>query len=165
MKPLMNYLNQLGPRERMLVLALGGVVLVAALYLFIWEPIGDRAERLDAQVAAQRDLVQWMQKAAIEIKNAQKTQTRPAGRGGESLLSLVDRTAKSADLAEALKRVEPEGANRVRVWLELANFDDLVAWLSQVQRDYGLRIDTAVIDRDPSPGRVNARLVFQEGAA
>ena len=85
-------------------------------------------------------------------------QAKPAS--GQSLLSLVDRTAKSGRLGTALKRVQPDGDEKVGVWLEAANFDDLVRWLAALETRHGVRVVSSVFQALEASGSVDARLVF-----
>ncbi len=164
----LNYWAQLRPREQLL-LSLGAVVgLAAALFLLAWEPVMQERQRLEQSVAEQRQLVAWLQQAAREVE--QLRQSKPAAngnrmRGGRSLLALIDSTAKQGRLGEALKRVEPDGSGRVRVWLDEAAFDDLVRWLGQLRQRYAVQVDSIAIDKDERRGRVNARVVFSGAAS
>ncbi len=63
-----------------------------------------------------------------------------------------------------MKRIEPEGQNSVRVWLEQAAFDDVIQWLQNLKRDYGIHTADIVIERQAAAGRVNARLTLEGGA-
>ena len=86
-----------------------------------------------------------------------------AGQGlaGRSLLSVADSEARTAALGPALKRVEPEGKDAVRVWLDGASFDALVAWLEVMSSRYAADVDTISIERAGAPGLVNARLTLR----
>lgn len=155
---------QLKPRERTIVMVGGGFLGAIILYLVAIEPLFNSTENLQRQVTEQEQLVDWMRDAAAEVKQLSASQRPKANMGGQSLLSLVDRTAKAGRLGESVKRVEPDGSTRVRVWLEQAPFDDMVRWLQRLETDYQVRIDSVVVDRDENQGRVNARVIF-EGAA
>jgi general secretion pathway protein M len=80
------------------------------------------------------------------------------------LLGTIDRTAKAGDLGKSVKRVQPDGQTKARVWLENANFDAMIKWLESLQRQQGIRIVTSVIEKQEEAGIVNARLVL-EGSA
>ena len=156
-----NYLDGLKPRERALVIGGAAVLLVLILYLLIWEPVANSVEEKRSSVAQQEELLQWMRKAAQEINQLQAGGGgRTIAGAGQSLLSLIDSTAKAAGLGGALKRVQPDGQNEngARVWLEQVGFDDMVKWLDQLQKSYGVQVTGSVIDRQEAVGLVNARL-------
>ncbi|NGZ06404.1 MAG: type II secretion system protein M [Magnetococcales bacterium] len=79
---------------------------------------------------------------------------------GESLLALADRTAKEKGLGGALRRVEPDGAGRVRMWFEKAPFAGVMAWLSELEGQRSVRVENLVVDREEQPGQVRVRLVL-----
>ena len=83
------------------------------------------------------------------------------GLGGRSLLSVADSTARAGGLATALKRVEPEGGNSVRVWLDGAPFDVLVKWLVTLSTQHGVDANSATLERSETAGQVNARLTLE----
>jgi general secretion pathway protein M len=104
-----------------------------------------------------------METSAQEVKRLRGA--RPGQRAeGQSLLALTDRTAREAGLGPAIRRVEPEGNDRVRIVLEQAGFDDMTAWLEQLVSRSQVRIDNVTVDKRPEPGLVNARLVLQASA-
>lgn len=157
------WLESLAPRERVMVIA-GAIVLVLfLLYALIWSPVRSGYHTIREDVAAQRETSIWMQESAQRLAQLKRTRGNTArGLGGQSLLALTDRTARSDGLGDALKRVEPEGSNNVKVWLEGASFDVLVRWLGSLSTNYGINADTVTMERvSDAAGRVNARLTLQ----
>jgi general secretion pathway protein M len=153
----------LDPRERRLVMAAAALLLVLLLYVGLWEPLVNNVDRLRSSTAQQQSVLSWMQQAAQEVKQLRGggTVARPAT--GQSLLSLVDSSAKAGRLGTALKRVQPDGEQRVRVWLEAASFDDLVRWLTTLQQRQGVHVVSSVFEAKDEVGRVDARIVFEAG--
>ncbi|CAK0778416.1 Type II secretion system protein M [Gammaproteobacteria bacterium] len=144
------------------VLVFGGVtIVIAALYLFTWEPFYHRLHALRQTVLEERVSIAWMKKAEIEAQafRGNLSSDKPV-RTGESLLALVDRSARAAGMSASLKRVEPEGKDKVRVWLEDVIFDVLIPWVADLQKSQGVTPESLVVDRQPTLGRVNARLVL-----
>ncbi len=159
--------NGLQPRERR-TLSIGAVVVVlSVIYFGLWEPFRNEVRQMEQAVEKNRALLAWMERSAAEVAALKGRAAAAApGRGGDrSLLALVDQTARRARLGPALKRVEPEGKEAVRVWLEQAAFDDVVRWITQLEQKSGVRIESITIDRQEAPGRVNARIRFRGPAA
>ncbi|MBL1276504.1 MAG: type II secretion system protein M [Ectothiorhodospiraceae bacterium] len=159
-----DWIMGLETNERRMLLGGGGLLLVMFLYLGIWEPLVTGVDELRVSTVQQETLLVWMRGAAQEVKQlrgsgGQKTKQT----GGGSLLSLVDRTAKAARLGPALKRVQPDGEDKVRVWLESASFDDLVRWLSTLDTRHDVQAVSSVFQAVEATGRVDARLVFETG--
>ncbi len=164
-EPVAEYWQGLQPRER-IALGIGAVAVVFALFYFaLWQPLMDARKTVQREVQQQRELLHWMRMAASEAQ-ALRGSANPAGKGlgGQSLLSLVDRSAKQQGLGDAMKRVEPDGGE-VRVWFEEAAFDRLVGWLQKLAREHGVKVVSATIERGEASGLVDARLRLAEGGA
>ena len=159
--------NRLNVRERWFIGGGAVVLAVILVYVLAWRPWRIDVERLQQQIVAQRADLAWMRSAAQEIKrlNAAAVTQAPNRNREQSLSTLIDQTAKAAGLGTALKRVEPQGDAGLRVRLEQVSFDRMLLWLGELERDYRIEIDNAVIDRQADDGRVNARLVLQEIAS
>ncbi len=157
------YWQGLQPRERV-VLAVGGVVVLLLFsYFLVWQPIVNARAEMQQEVQQQRALLEWMKSAAAEAKSLRGVDgQRVKGLGGQSLLSLVDQSAKEQGLGSAMKRVEPDG-KQVRIWFEAASFDQLIGWLEKLALKNGVRVVNVTIDRTDKPGRVDARLRVAEG--
>lgn len=157
------FIANLSRRERVLLAAGAGGVLLVLLFLIAWHPFSRHVDRLRDSVTAQRELRVWIQQAAAEVK--QLRGSAPARRGGgQSLLAAADSTARQHGLAAAMKRVEPEGTDKVRIRLEQAGFDDMTRWLELLVREHGVRIESITIDGRNQTGAVDARLTLQAGA-
>jgi len=156
------WLAGLEPRERVLVYAAAAIVGVILVYAIFIQPLYSKYDQLVDSVEQQRETVQWMQQNAVTIRQLKGAGTA-AGEGlaGRSLLSVADSEARSARLGPALKRVEPEGSDAVRVWLDGASFDELVAWLEVMSSRYGADVDTITLERAEAAGVVNARLTLR----
>lgn len=151
--------------ERRLLLIAAPLVFVMLLYVGIWEPLANKVDSLRLSTAEQTSLLAWMRGAAQEVKQLRGRSTQPAKPpSGQSLLTLVDRTAKTAQLGPALKRVQPDGEQKVRVWLESASFDDVVRWLSLLETRHGVHVESSVFQALEVTGRVDVRLVFEADA-
>jgi general secretion pathway protein M len=147
-------------RERLLVSAGAAVLLLLLLYLLVWEPIASGYASLQDDVEQQRQTLAWMQQASAQIEALQGSSgAGGAGLGGRSILAVVDQSARSGGLGDAIKRIEPDGSKSVKVWLEGAAFDPMIVWLGQLARSY--QIEPAMLTLEPvGGGRVNARLTL-----
>jgi len=160
-----SWFNGLEANERRMLIVGGGLLVIIFLYVGIWEPLTNKVETLRISTTEQTALLAWMRSSAKEVKQLRgrgNQQAKPAS--GQSLLSLVDRTAKSGRLGTALKRVQPDGDEKVGVWLEAANFDDLVRWLAALETRHGVRVVSSVFQALEASGSVDARLVFAADA-
>lgn len=158
------WFETLSTRERYMVIVGGAALFLFVLYLLVISPILQRADAVQARLAAQQSELAWMRQAAAEIQALRGQAGATVARGdGASLLSLIERTARSGQLAPAVRRVQPDGEHGVRIWLENAAFDDLLRWLHQLSADHGIALSEIGLDRQQQPGRVNARLFLESG--
>ncbi len=152
----------LSARERGLIA--GGVLLTLALlfYLLFWEPFQADSRRLQRSVAELRADLVWMEQAAREIGRlgGAGDDTRSVD-DGRSLLTVVDQTARAAGLGSALKQVAPQGTDQLSAQLEAVDFNRLIAWLGELERDHFVAIVNLSVDRTSAPGRVNARVIVR----
>lgn len=158
------WFNSLEANERRMMVIGAALLLLMLVYVGLWEPLINKRDALRVSTAEQESLLVWMRGAAQEVKQlrGRAGQTaKPAS--GQSLLSLVDRTAKSGQLGPALKRVQPDGEDKVGVWLESASFDDVVRWLISLETRHGVRVESSVFQALETTGRVDVRLVFESG--
>ena len=155
--------RRLQPRERNM-LAIGGAICAILLaWAFVWHPLSRARADAHARVARARDDVTWMRSMIAQANELNSKGARGhAERQGKSLLALADASARSAGLSGALRRVEPTGGNSVRVTFEVASFDMIVDWLSQLARDYGVRVSDFSADKVEGLGLVNARVTLEE---
>jgi len=150
--------------EQRIILALAGLIGLSLAYLLIWSPITEAFQQKKNQVAAKQQLVSWMEKTARDIIQLKPLTTQQQKRNsGGPLLSTIDRTIKIARLNQTMKRLEPQGNDRVQIWFEKTAFDTLISWLGKVEGEYGIQIQTINIERLEQSGRVNARLVLRKG--
>ena len=162
-----DWYDNLDVRERRVLFAGVTVLVVALLYLLAWEPLVNKINVLEKSNQENQKLLSWMEQSAVEAKQLQAKLKSSGASGrskGQSLLGTIDRTAKTNKLAKSVKRVQPDGQTKARVWLENVSFDSMVSWLEKLQRQQGIHIVTSVIEKQDEPGLVNARLVL-EGAA
>jgi general secretion pathway protein M len=153
------WFTSLAPRERAMVSIAAVVVALALVYAVAWGPLASSVSRLQQSVEEQQVLKQWMQESAAEVNRLRGV--AGASDDHRSLLAVVDQTSKQSQLGPAVKRIEPDGQDLVRVSLEQASFDDMVTWLGNLQRNFGVSIADVSIDRQADSGRVNARLTLK----
>ena len=157
---MMQFWQNLQTREQRTLLFGGVALAVLLIYSLILEPFAQDMARMEQSVAADRELLSWMEQSALQVMALRGN--GGAKRGG-SLLSLVDASAKKNGLGGALKQVKPE-ASGVRLRFEEASFDGMVRWLGRLGVEQGVGVTSLTLERLPSPGQVNATVVLARGA-
>lgn len=155
-----DWIANLAPRERNLVYAAAAIAAIAVLYVGIAMPLTRMHARQAARVEKKTADLAWMQQAAPRVSAI-------AGQGGaaghESLVVLVDRTGRESGLASSVRDQSPSGDNGLRLRLEGASFDAMVAWLASLQQQYGVNVAAATIAAASGPGLVNASITLTHG--
>ena len=163
---MMDWFNSLETRDRRAVIVAVVALVVAAFYFLVLGPQLESRRTLSQDVERQREELAWMLGAAAEVSVLQAGDAQAVTRrAGKSLLGMVDRTARSASLSQAITRMEPQGKERVRLWLTEAEFDKLVAWLGQLRKQHGMQVNSLDLERGKAPGRVAGRLALGYGGA
>lgn len=151
----------LSARERGLVAGGAALMLALLVYALGWEPFWTRHRRLQQSVAEQRADLAWMRQAAQEVKRLSGAGSARPVADGRSLLTLADQTARAAGLGTALKRLAPQGDDKLSVQLEAVEFDKLIPWFSALERDHRIVVVNLSVDRAGTTGLVNARVILQ----
>ena len=155
--------GDLSEREQRLVLVAAGVISVALLYFVLVLPFQSLSAKRSARVEQKAADLAWMRQVAPQVAAA--AASGATGPSGESLVVLVDRTARQAGLGTALRDQSPNGPHSLRLRMEAASFDSLVAWLAELQQRHGVAIEAANIDVGTAPGLVNASVTIGQAGA
>ena len=154
--------NAREPRERRVLLIGGAVTAVLLLWALVWYPLQRSRTELRQRVETQRIDLQQMRSDSARVAQLRGLGARAkVERQGKSLLALADATARGAQLANELRRVEPVGPKSVRVSFEGASFDAIADWLEGLARDFGVVATDFSADRAEGAGRVNARVTLE----
>ena len=160
MQKLKDWFYSLQPRERTLIAGGGILVALAAIYLLALGPFLSAVKASGARVATKEGDLVWMRSFAGEVKVLGANAAANPAPSGESLVVLIDRTARECGLGQALSGQTPNGENSIRVRLDNADFDKLLVCLSNLQQVHALSIEQASIDRTGTPGFVNVGLTL-----
>ena len=152
------WLAGLSTRERNLVYLAAGLLAAALLYLLLVMPLNGMHRRLESRVERKSADLAWMKQVAPQVTAAAAAGSAPAST--ESLVVLVDRSARAAGLGSAVRDQSPSGARGLRLRLEAAPFDVMVAWLATLREQHGVEVESASVDSTPAPGLVNASITL-----
>lgn len=160
MNALRSWFMALEPRERRILLAGAALASLLLGYVALWQPLYGNLVRLRATVSDQRSTLRWMEQTAQEVDRLRASgQSRSLG--GQSLMGLVDQSARQAGLGGGISRIEPLAGSRIRVWMDNVSFDDVVLWLGRLHSTRGVQAEMISVDRKDSPGRVSVRMTLQ----
>ena len=146
----------LADRERRFVnigaIAAGVLVLLGVIF-----PLNRGIAQSRQRVASKQVDLAFIQQATPELQSAGPA----SGASGASLVVLIDSSARESGLGKSLSSSEPTGDGGLRIRLERAPFDGLVAWMARISQQHGVRVESAEIEQAGEPGLVNASLVLK----
>ncbi|HXZ59671.1 MAG TPA: type II secretion system protein M [Steroidobacteraceae bacterium] len=148
----------LAERERRIV-TVGAALAPVLLILGVLLPLDRSVAQAHERLLKKRSDLAWMQGVAPELAAS----PQPPSAAGESLLVIVDRSARESGLAGTLAGSEPAGPGGLSLRLQKAPFDALIAWLARLAQQNGIRVDSATIDSAGAPGLVNAAVLLHAG--
>jgi type II secretory pathway component PulM len=155
---MMDWMNKLNARERRFV-TLGGIAAIAILLLGILLPLNSSVSKANQRIEQKRADLAFMQGAAPEVASAGPPIA--GGTNGQSLVVLVDTSARESGLGASLNSSQPSGDKALRVRFERASFDLMVGWLARLAQQHGVNVESAEIEGAGEPGLVNASLVLR----
>ena len=155
---MMNWWSGLSGREKSMIMISGLLSLALAFYVFVFMPLRE------AQGAAQREYSRMSRDAGDVLDGLAELQTivpenRPAIAGqGQSLELLLSQTASARGLE--IERLQPSGNGELTVWFEAAEPTTLMAWITDLDRLYGVSAYSADLGKANSSNvlRGNVRL-------
>lgn len=156
--------DQLPSRDRQALSLLAVALLIALLYLLVWQPVTGFHDRAEASRKSAAELLAWMQANEQTILRLGQAGSSSGTSGvdkpqdGRALMALVTRSSGEAGLS--LQRFEPSGEGAIRIWLENAPYADVAAWLERLHSSHGVIIDQAAMDRGNEAGKVSVRLTL-----
>jgi type II secretory pathway component PulM len=140
-------------------LKIGAVAVPLIFIFFVLLPLDTSVSKARARITKKQEDLVWMRGVAPYLATAP---VRPAGGTGESLLVVVDRSAKESGLQKSVVGTEPTGPGAIQVRLEKASFDAIIGWLARLAEQNGLSVEGATIDIAGAPGIVNAAIVLHQ---
>ncbi len=159
--PLRAWYGGLMPREQRLVIIGGAVVLLLIVYLAIIRPVGAAHTRLIRDVHAKRQLLAYIDKAAVRLQAGAggSTGQLPAG---QSVFAATSAAIQSSTISGAVQRLEQTQTGGVRLSLSSVGFDALARWLNSLATRDGIVVTHATIEQATDPGTVNATLTLNQ---
>lgn len=158
-----NWFTTLEAREQVFVMAAVVFIVFAIGWLGIWTPLDTNHRAAVERVETWRQSVSALRPMRGQIQAAANSAPINTGQD-QSLVVIVDNSLRQRGLYNSLQRSQPTPAgNGIRVEFESAAFDDLMLWLGDLHRQYGLQVESGSfsIASGESPGRVNSSVTLE----
>lgn len=153
-------LEMLPARDRMALKVLAIVLALLILFFAIWQPASaymrEQEELLDQRI----ELLKLVRSnsAVLAAMSTSSPSAQTPSLNSQQLVSSVTNLAQRQGVA--LKRFEPSGERELKVWVDDAAFDKVVAWLMELKTRLGVEVEQISLERQEKPGLVSARLTL-----
>ncbi len=142
------------------VLKWGGLAAVLIVLAMVLLPLHRSLSQARERVAQQQEDLAWMRRMAPTLAAAGPGPA--AAPPGESLVVLIDRSARESGLAQALTGSQPAGNGGMTVRMENADFNLLIGWMSRLVAQHDLRVEAANISGAGGAGVVSASVQLHQ---
>ena len=151
-----DYFSSLSVRERTLigVALLVGVLLLG--YVFLWQPKMDQLKVLrERQVPQSEQTLAWVKQALTRTQN--QSNAAPQIIEGP-LLTVIEQTAEQAKVRAAIRRMQPNQQQAVKIWMDGVNFDQWLSWIDLLRQQNVIVEQVSLLNK--STGVVDVRLTL-----
>lgn len=157
-------LAALSARERWLSVGAVVIILFYGLYGLIVAPIAEEKIQLEQKINAQQQTYQYIKKIGAEVAVLRQNKQDAVISGEEqSLMAVVDAGSNQLEVKPAIKRMIPDGADKVTLWLENIAFDKLTDWLAILETKHAVTVNQISINREQThAGTVSAKLLLSK---
>ncbi len=157
-RELLQWFESLAPRDQRILRA-GSVVAAVLLLIALLLPLQHMVNNAQQRVERKQADLAWMRAAAPSVAAAGPGPSTVAT--AETLVVLIDQSARESGLGKALAGSQPSGSGAQRVQLNAADFNLMVAWLSRLSSQRGVKVESASMSTGAAPGTVTATLVLR----
>ncbi|MBE9539133.1 MAG: type II secretion system protein M [Proteobacteria bacterium] len=154
-----SWYSSLNQREQLSLLLLAAAVGMYLAYVLVWSPLASSRDELivrNQSVASSLLRVDAMVSEVLLL--------RESGAGNSSkrnLTALINQSTSRMNLQ--VSRLQPNSRGELQVRLENASFDDVLAWLYEMEYSQGLLVREVSLTSSGSAGRVNASIRLAQG--
>lgn len=152
--------TSLSGREQRLLSVGGLLLLIAAVFWGLIQPVADRADKAQTKINSEKQLLNWVSKKADEIIELR-------GSTGRSISERPMNQVVSGSVSRfkiELIRMQPRD-DMLQVWIKPVAFNQFVSWLNFLNQEQGIRVEYMDISQADSKGVVEIkRLQLKRGS-
>ena len=159
---LLRRFERLSPRERLWSISCIIFIIFYGLYMLVYAPITEETVLIEQKISAHQLIYQHIKKISTEVASLrQNAQIMPNAGGEQSLMAVLDASSQQMEIKPGIKRMIPEGTDKVTLWLENISFDKLSQWLAVLETKHAITVTQVNINREANKlGSVNAKLLL-----
>ncbi|MES9881995.1 MAG: type II secretion system protein M [Sedimenticola sp.] len=159
----MSWWRSLAPRERLFLGWGVFITLMLGLYMGVAQPLETKIAQAETRLQITETELNKIREIAVEYQKLGKSKKRAKTKNGSSLLAVIDKSSAKFELKQSIKRITPEGKSKVRIQLQNARFDKLIAWLNNLAINRGIHTQTVSLRKEGRPGLVTVNLELKQG--
>ncbi|MFA8386237.1 MAG: type II secretion system protein GspM [Pelagibaca sp.] len=150
----MTAFSRLTLREKWLLIAGGGGLLLLCLWLYIWQPVNDQRALQQDRIARYLSL--------IDIAGQTQDVTRPDLATCNDTSALGPRITRSAEASDIpLARLDPEGP-RLRITVSNTGYAGAMSWISELEATTCTKVVAVEMVRLAEPGKISLRMTLED---
>jgi general secretion pathway protein M len=152
--------EMLPQRDRLALKILSLVLGIVILYFAMWQPAYQYKQNAELNLERNQALLALINDNSAVLSSGSRSGGKPARKilDSQQLVSSVTNLAKQKGIV--LKRFEPSGESKLKVWVDDVSFDKMMVWLSTMRKSLSVTVEQISIDKDDDPGKVSARLTL-----
>ena len=147
------WFNNLESREQLLLMVGGFFVVLYLLYLVLWNPIANKRDDLLVQNQAVAQSLGSVRSLAAEYQALKRSGAAGKSPVGSNLSRIVDTSVARNQLK--MNRFQPSSSGDVQVRFENAVFNNIVAWLYELESEYAIEVKELSVTPGAAAGLVN----------
>jgi len=154
--------NDLSPRDRLLLWVGAVIILLYGGYQIIFLPLAGESVLLEQKIKSQQQTYHYLQQISTEVVALRQSGVSATPEAEDlSPMTVIDSSSQQLEIKPAIKRLLPEGADKVTIWLENLAFDKLIVWLAILETKHQLKVIQIDVDRQAdAEGLVNAKVLL-----
>ncbi len=147
------WFHKLEAREQLMVAVGAFFVALYLLYLLLWSPIVSQGQQLKQQNQAVAESLASVRSLAAEYTALKKSGADSKSPVGSNLSRIVDSSVARNQLK--MNRFQPSSSGDVQVRFENAVFNNIVAWLYELESGYAIAVKELSVTPGAATGLVN----------
>jgi len=148
-------------RDRMILKTFGIILMLCIIYFAMWVPASDYMQSAQKDVDQNTKLLLLVKQNKALLSALSRTSGSTSGAKAltsQQLVSSVTNLAKKNGVM--LKRFEPSGDKKLKVWVDNAPFDKMITWLALLKKSLNVVVEQISIEKDDATGQVSSRLTL-----
>lgn len=158
-EPLRQWFQSLARKEQLYLMVLAPLLIAYIIYVLFWQPLVRENQQLATANSAAQLQLQRVQQLSAEYRALQAKGVH--GVAEVNLPRLIDTSVARYQLS--LKRMQPSASGDVQLRFEDVSFNQLLAWLHELEFEYAVVVKDLSITPTDKAGMVSSSVRLRQG--